>query len=169
MSGSDPEVTLSEMGRHAEAVAAAEEAVRLAPGEPYAHVVLRPRRRAASWIGRRRQPSEPPSRRQKTPLPTAPGGWSKFRRKRWTAAEDHLREALRLDPNDPAALNNLGLVLSERGKHRVHVQGTDALSSPAPRSAAFITGKNSTVAFSSWKSGSAIGGMSDGSARSKTT
>jgi tetratricopeptide (TPR) repeat protein len=45
-------------------------------------------------------------------------GMVAFKRKQWRDAENHFRAALRLDPENAALLNNLGMALSRQGRDR---------------------------------------------------
>ena len=108
-----------------EAVASAREAVRLAPWDPNAHIGLA---QALPLIGDLRQADKADHKTPSGWLPTVPPPGSPaslvaLGTKNWNAAITASRKALAIEPDNYAALNNLGVALRAAGKRR---EGTQA-------------------------------------------
>lgn len=112
-------IALLAIGRRGEALRAAREAVRLGPNVPAALFMLVQGQLAC---GRTREADLAAARLAEA----APDDAMTFqalahvamRHKDWAAAEGHLRRALALDSESYDAMNDLGLVLQERGRAR---------------------------------------------------
>lgn len=57
-----------------------------------------------------------------------------LRRRSWQLAETNFREALRLEPNNWASMNNLGLALKGQGRHEEAIAAFENAAKLNPRS-----------------------------------
>jgi tetratricopeptide (TPR) repeat protein len=111
---------LLRQGKKKESLAAAEEAVKLAPEEPLALTVLANAQVFCKKWPQARQTAE--RLRALTPEAAEPHlilGQIALRRKKWKEAEQHYRSALKLDPESYEAMNNLGEALYNRSRIQI--------------------------------------------------
>jgi tetratricopeptide (TPR) repeat protein len=108
-------IILRQMGKNKKALAAAQRAVELAPEDGYTlleysnALASNKKYQEALGVAEKLRGLWPEKSAAHALL-----GHIFFLQKRWSDAEQHLRTAIRLDPNSYLALNNLGLVLIEQ-------------------------------------------------------
>ena len=148
---------LSDLGRHAAAIMAAADGVRLAPASAEAHLT---HGRAYFAAGRPGMAKEAAERAQEL----APGrpateeliGLALLELGRPADAEVRFRRVLELDPQSPSALNNLGVCLSQQGRAADSAELYARAASGDPRNPLFRKNAGSaahTIGVQPWARG----------------
>ena len=126
-------IILRARGRAEDAVAMAREAVRLEPESPWAHQVLSQgcyaaKRFPEAWVEALKVVELAPE----SAFSHQCVGQAAIGMKNWATAERASLEALRLDPNDWAAMNNLGVALHRQGRRKEAAHAYDAAAQMNP-------------------------------------